>query len=105
MPDRIWPAHEIMRDTVTREEYQETPDSAERQQMDIETTVARLQREARSDRALLARAPEPELDRLIDEAVRSLWGSSRVKAFVPLFAMQRVRETLGFLDEHTESGV
>ncbi|MGH2615584.1 MAG: hypothetical protein ACRDJC_10125 [Thermomicrobiales bacterium] len=77
----------------------------ERNPDELQAVVARLQREAGSDRRLLARMPAPELDQLIDQTVRSLWNESRVTAFVPLFAMRRVHEVLGIAEDAVANGV
>jgi hypothetical protein len=96
MPDRVWPPHEGASEAVARRGM---PADGERQQADLLEVVARVQREALADRRLQGAVEPAELDRLIDETVRALWATSRVKSFVPLFAMQRVREQLGLADE------
>ena len=57
---------------------------------DIERIIARVKREAAQecppDGCVLA----PTLDRCVRESVSALW-SSRVKTFVPLLALRRVR--------------
>jgi hypothetical protein len=61
----------------------------------MDDVIARLSREVLRDQRLRALAPESELERLVETSVRLLWRESRVKAFVPLLAMRRVREGLG----------
>lgn len=94
MADRLWNADngakEVLRGALPHE------DAGHR--AELHDVITRLQREARADQHL-RHADEDACNRLIDETVRALWDSSRVKAFVPLFAMQRVREHLGLADE------
>jgi hypothetical protein len=70
---------------------------------EVQEIVARLRREARADHRL-RHVDWDECDRLIEELVYALWATSRVKAFVPLFAMQRLRERLGLSDD-TDDGI
>ena len=94
MTDRIWAvdegASEDLRGGTQRDDA--------RHEAELQDVIVRLRREARADNHL-RHVDEDECNRLIDESVRALWTTSRVKSFVPLFAMQRVREHLGLADE------
>lgn len=65
----------------------------------MDDVIARLFREVGADQRLRALAPEPELLRLVEASVQALWAESRVKAFVPLLALRRVREEFGIAEE------
>ena len=56
---------------------------------DAEAIVGLVKREAEEE-CSDERLPPPELDRCVREAVDGLW-DSRIKTFVPLFALRRVR--------------
>src|SRR5687768_5742287 len=58
-----------------------------------EAIAARLRRDLGREAAAAGRG-EGELARLAEASVATLWGASRVKAFVPLLALRAARDAL-----------
>ena len=57
--------------------------------------IATLRKRAVGDPELLARASAGEVEHALERAVRAVWAASRIKVFVPVFALRSVREELG----------
>jgi hypothetical protein len=58
------------------------------------TTRVRHQLDADCEVGLFPAYPEAELDRIAARSVQSLWGTSRIKTFLPIFALRQARDEI-----------
>ncbi len=58
------------------------------------TTRVRHQLDADCELGLFPAHADDELDRIAARSVESLWGTSRIKTFLPIFALRHARDEI-----------